>query len=398
MEKKKKKILIFATTYHPFVGGAEVAVKEITDRLGGDFDFDMVTARLDKKLPEFEKLNNINIYRVGTSFGIKKQIPRHLTNFLYIFYGFKKAGELHKKRDYNLTWSIMAAYAGAIGLFFKITNQKIPFLLTLQEGDDPSYIKSRLGWYKEPIWRLLFKKADMIQVISNFLEKWAKKNGSTSPIVVVPNAVNVKHFSQNYSSKELKDLKSQLGKRQNDQYIITTSRLVSKNAVGDIIKSLNYLPDSFKLLILGDGPDREELEVLTKKQRVENRVKFFGTVDYAEIPKYLKISDVFVRPSLSEGFGNSFIEAMASEIPVIATPVGGIVDFLKDKETGLFCEVQNPRSIADQIRWLEENVSQKEDIIKKAKRMVVKKYDWQKVTKDMKAKVFNILFRSPGPK
>ena len=54
----KKKILIFSTTYHPFVGGAEVAVKEITDRLGDEYDFDMVTLKFDRNLPDYEKIGN----------------------------------------------------------------------------------------------------------------------------------------------------------------------------------------------------------------------------------------------------------------------------------------------------------------------------------------------------
>ena len=52
-KKRKKRILIFSTAYYPFVGGAEVAVKEITDRLAGDFDFDLITAKIKKGLPVF---------------------------------------------------------------------------------------------------------------------------------------------------------------------------------------------------------------------------------------------------------------------------------------------------------------------------------------------------------
>ncbi|MCG2695311.1 hypothetical protein L6261_04530, partial [Candidatus Parcubacteria bacterium] len=59
-----KKILIFSTVYYPFVGGAEVAIKEITDRIG-DIEFDMVTLRFDKNLPKFEKIGNVNVYRIG---------------------------------------------------------------------------------------------------------------------------------------------------------------------------------------------------------------------------------------------------------------------------------------------------------------------------------------------
>ena len=59
-----KKILIFSIAYHPFIGGAEMAIKEITDRIG-DIDFDLITLRFDKNLSKFERIGNLNVYRIG---------------------------------------------------------------------------------------------------------------------------------------------------------------------------------------------------------------------------------------------------------------------------------------------------------------------------------------------
>ena len=107
------------------------------------------------------------------------------------------------------------------------------------------------------------------------------------------------------------------------------------------------------------------------------------------MPKYLKISDVFARPSLSEGLGNSFLEAMAAGVPVVATAVGGIPDFLKDGETGYFCEVQNPKSLAEAILKFENNPQKTNEIIVNAKKMVLDKYDWSLISRDMK-KMFDV--------
>src|SRR3990167_10381675 len=63
-----KRILIFSLTYHPFVGGAEVAIKEITDRLEpSEFAFDMITLRFDSNLPRVEKMGNVTVHRIGFS-------------------------------------------------------------------------------------------------------------------------------------------------------------------------------------------------------------------------------------------------------------------------------------------------------------------------------------------
>ena len=103
--------------------------------------------------------------------------------------------------------------------------------------------------------------------------------------------------------------------------------MVIKNGVGDVIKALPKLSENIKFVILGEGELKQKLIKLAKDLGVSDRVIFKGFVSHEKIPKYLKACDIFIRPSLSEGMGNSFIEAMACRIPVIATPVGGIVDF-----------------------------------------------------------------------
>ena len=114
-----------------------------------------------------------------------------------------------------------------------------------------------------------------------------------------------------------------------------------------------------------------------------------GFVPQKEIPKIFSVCDIFVRPSRSEGFGNSFIEVMAARLPVIATPVGGIVDFVDDKVTGIFCAPDNPQSVALCIRMLLENPKLKDYIVQNAFRRVSENYSWDLVVSEMKTQVFD---------
>ena len=96
--------------------------------------------------------------------------------------------------------------------------------------------------------------------------------------------------------------------------------------------TLPKLPENVHFIVLGVGPDEVMLKKLVKHERVESRVQFLGQIEHNEMPLYLKACDIFIRPSRSEGMGNSFIEAMAAGLPVIATQEGGIADFLFDEK------------------------------------------------------------------
>lgn len=401
-----KKILIFSLAYYPkYIGGAEVAIKEIADRISTeDVVFDMVTLRFDSSLPKVERVGNVMVYRVGftkedASIGELVKFPLVLNKYLFPFLGCWRAMQLHRQKNYDAIWAMMANYAGFAAMFFKLLNPDVKYLLTLQEGDPIAYIKKRVG-LTYPIFKKIFTKPDFVQTISHYLEGWARDMGYVGPLEVVPNAVDTKHFSQEFSVEEIGALKEKLGKKNGEQYVITTSRLVTKNAVDIVIRAMKLLPENVKFLVLGIGPDETSLRRLAMDERVENRVMFVGQIDHNELPKYLKVSDIFIRPSRSEGMGNSFIEAMAAGIPVIATEAGGIVDFLfdpiknPDKEpTGLFVTIDSVEDTARGIFQFLDDGDLRTRCVQNAKTMVMEKYDWNLIANDMRVKVFQKLLR-----
>jgi len=410
-----RRILIFSFVYYPrFIGGAEIAIKEITDRISpSDVEFDLIALRIDKSLPKFERIGNVNVYRIGFVGKQNKSSDSlpwylHINKYLYPFLARAKAKSLEKTRRYDATWAMMANYSGFGALFFKFARPNVPFILTLQEGDPIGYIKNeslrvRLGpvnvpvrSFMYPVLKMIFTHADRIQTISNYLADFARDMGAKASIEVVPNGVDTGAFSKEIPQTELLNLKKELGIEADDKVLITTSRLVVKNAVADIIKAMPHIKEKTKLLILGTGYEEKNLIKLSHELGLVNQVKFLGYVAHKDMLKYLHVSDIFIRPSLSEGFGNSFIEAMAAGVPVIATRVGGIVDFLHEKETGLFCEVGAPEDIARKVEIYLRDSAIRDTVIDKARAMVIKKYDWNLVAQDMKEKVFNqVLLKGP---
>lgn len=360
----------------PFIGGAELALKEITDRLG-DFEFDLITARLNNLLPESEKINNVNVYRVGRGWRLDK--------FSLLFNGLNLALKLHLAKKYDMVFALMASYGGLTAARFKNKFNEVPFLVNIQEGRD---------FYHTSIWKLMiFKKiirlADFITVISKYLEDVIMRNGvMREKISIIPNGVDINKFSSNPNYGEILKLKDKLGIRPDDKVIISVSRLVYKNGLDNLITAMKLLNENYKLLLIGDGEKMEELKELTDKLRISEKVIFLGAIDNKDLVQFFAISNVFVRPSRSEGLGTAFLEAMAAQIPVIATPVGGIIDFVKSAETGIFCAVDNPKSVAEKIKLLAEDKQLSEQIVKNAFKMVKEKYDWNKIAEGYR-EVFN---------
>jgi glycosyltransferase involved in cell wall biosynthesis len=399
----KPKILIFSLAYYPkHVGGAEVAIKEITDRLGDQYEFHLLCNRYDSTLPKEEQVGQVLVHRIGLttknpSMGDLRKLPLHLNKIWYQLAAFWQAKKLHKKYQVDGIWAMMAHATGVPAGKFKKKFPDVKYLLTLQEGDPPEYIEKKMKPFGKAFFEA-FTRADMIQVISNFLGGWASSMGYQGTVVRIPNAVNTKHFMQSYSEAELKATRSELGLSAGDTALVTTSRLVHKNGIDDVISALPHLPAHVKFVIFGTGPDEIKLNHQVAELGVTDRVVFYGFIDHSVMPKYLKACDIFIRPSRSEGMGNSFVEAMAAELPVIATQEGGIADFLFDAKrnpdkttTGWAVDADAPDQIATVVETILADSATTARTVAAAKAMAVNEYDWDLIADAMQTKVFSQL-------
>jgi glycosyltransferase involved in cell wall biosynthesis len=397
----KKKILIFSLAYYPkHIGGAEVAIKEITDRLSSDeYEFHLVCNRYDSTLLKEEKIGNVVVHRIGFStknpgMADLRKLPLHLNKIWYQWGAYLAAKKLHKQYHFDAVWAMMAHSTGVPAAKFKKTFPGVKYVLTLQEGDKPEYIEKKMRLFGQA-FNDAFLQADAIQVISTFLGKWAKQKGFAGEPILVPNAVDTARFTKVYQKEELAAVRHELGASPDEVLLVTTSRLVEKNATDVVIRALAELPEKYTFIIFGTGPDEEMLRSLVAQLKLESRVVFYGHLDHAVMPKYLKACDIFIRPSRSEGMGNSFVEAMAAEIPVIATQEGGIADFLFDAiknpdvpATGFAVAVDSPQEIKAAVLRIMEDEAATMRTVATAKAMALLKYDWNLIAKRMDAEVF----------
>ncbi len=176
------------------------------------------------------------------------------------------------------------------------------------------------------------------------LIKWI--GGNKKRFEIIENGIDLSRFSQGNKI----DL-SEYGLDTDDKIIIMISRFHKAKDQDTVIKSLEFLPKIYKLVLVGDGERREELEKLTSEKNLSSRVFFLGI--RKDIPDLLKTSYISVQSSIFEGFGITALESMSAGIPTIATDVPGLSAIVKGG--GILFPVGDYKKLAKIIFSLERN-------------------------------------------
>ena len=162
--------------------------------------------------------------------------------------------------------------------------------------------------------------------------------GVERAIRIIPTGIDFAPFSPSvYTPKDINDLRKSLGILQNDKVILSLGRVAKEKSMDVIIKQLPDIQKKIpnvKIIIVGDGPAREELERLAQDLGVANSVIFAGAKPWSEIGKYYQIGDVFVSSSTTETQGLTYCEAIAAHLPIAAKYDSSIADLIRHNETG----------------------------------------------------------------
>ena len=140
--------------------------------------------------------------------------------------------------------------------------------------------------------------------------------------------------------------------------VLFVGRIVDEKGVDDLLRATALVrhdcPD-LRVLVVGEGQDRPDMEKLAKSLNIADRVDFTGWVDPSEIDAYFSAADIFVAPSRRavdgwvEAQGLTVLEAMMARVPVVATRLGGVTDSVIHEETGLLVDERSPQQLADAI-------------------------------------------------
>jgi phosphatidylinositol alpha-1,6-mannosyltransferase len=265
---------------------------------------------------------------------------------------------------------------------------KIPVVITAHGGD----VYGLRGRLLDALRRALASRCEAVTVVSRDMA--TKLPEATSrrgePPRVMPMGVDTRRFSAGPERGG-----------NSDQTVLFVGRLAKKKGVEHLIRAfpdvLARHPDA-RLVVVGDGPCRGELETLSSQLGLANRVRFAGAQPPAALPRFYGGSRLFVGPSVvtrtgdTEAFGLVFVEAMAADCPVVGTSVGGIPDVVIHGRTGLLVEPESPAALAAAINRLLDSPADAEKMGAIARRWVRRKFDWRQVAQGYA----NLLARAAG--
>jgi L-malate glycosyltransferase len=227
----------------------------------------------------------------------------------------------------------------------KKTGQDIPFITTLH-GTDITLV-GRDATYA-PVVTFSINESDAITAVSESLrEETIRFFNIEKDIHVIPNFVDIKRFYQ-ADKNHFKQMLAPEGER----ILVHVSNFRSVKRVPDVIKIFAKVKQQIpsKLLMIGDGPDRLNVEELARSMGVYDDIRFLGKQE--QISEILSIADLFLLPSETESFGLSALEAMACNVPVISTNAGGLPEINVEGVSGYLSNVGDVESMANHAIYM----------------------------------------------
>lgn len=201
----------------------------------------------------------------------------------------------------------------------------------------------------------------IIVYTENVRDLLAAKYGIGEKISVVPTGIDLQPF-QNAAGDEIRRKRGWNG----DRVMISIGRLaLEKNWKTLIDAGFQVMQDhsNFRMVLIGDGPQRKELKRYVQKLGIVRRVEFIGQIPFSDVPAYLKAADFFGFASVTEIIGRVNLEAIAAGLPVVAVDAMGARDIIRNGREGLLTD-NNSESLADAIRTLLDN----DDLFQKFKK------------------------------
>ncbi len=358
-------ILLFSYELPPLGGGVGTAISHLLDEWLEDEDLTitLITSSLDNSFTREKPHPQLTIQRVPLlrskhdSLGSQRILDQAayaiFSTLLGVWYKFSSKPDL----------AVSFGYPGPLATYI-LSWLGLPFIHALRGVDVPGY-NPRFNWgfpIHRFLSRILWNRATALTTNSSWLKKRAQATGSDTEIHVIPNGVDTSLFQSVSDDKKFEKFTVTAGgtlfnqKKQLDQLIRGYHRFIEENQLQ---------PAKNQLLLIGTGPQENELRSLVTKLQLDSYVAFTGKKDRSWIAKNLPRCHVFCLPSLAEGMSNASLEALAAGLPLIMTDVGGAKDII-DKN-GILLKSADVDKIASSIGELHNDPQRRSEMAKRSR-------------------------------
>lgn len=369
------------------IGGIATVTHELSKQLvllGNDVHV-LCSAKSEfaiKQMPDQEDIDGVIYHYVKHSF--KK--PKPLYNISYNIGVIRELRMLHEKYHFD----IFNIHYGLYGTLYPLVKHelKIPFVFTLPSimreealvnlGIAVKRLSMHETWFAFNLYlasyfeKQIVHNADLIISNSNYTSILLKKvYGDVRRCRTIYPGVSERFFPMNLKKEGVR--------------LLYSGRLDQRKGIHVLLKAFKIIMQDYndiELFIGGDGPDRKRLEAYVKDNNMTESVKFLGRAPYEKVPEIFNKSSIFVFPTLYEPFGLVAAEALATELPVIASRVGALPEIV-DESCGILVPPNNPEALADAIELLISDGSLRRTMGKNGREKVKEKFSWERMAKEV---------------
>ena len=164
---------------------------------------------------------------------------------------------------------------------------------------------------------------------------------SKCPVFVVPSGITLENFRQELSEEERKQLRDKFNIKDDEIVALFLGRVAKEKNINEVMKYISSRNENVKLLVVGDGPELDNLKKLADKMEISDRVTFAGMADPSEVWKYYQLGDFFTSASTSETQGLTYIEALSSGLPLLCRKDPCLDDVVLEGENGCLFTDEN---------------------------------------------------------
>lgn len=339
-----------------------------------------------------ENINGIFYFRTKAKFKKALDIPfiKHIYN-MKLFE--KRVEQVVLENDIDLIHAHSSFFVGK-PMLNVAKKHNIPFIYEVRgiwEDTAVSSNKMKHNGFKYQYYRkqenFVIKNADSVVCISQGLKNDINSRElGVNNIQVIPNGVDIKNFNQKISLQEMEEIKERLNIKE-EIILGYVSSFTKMEGIDLLIRVINLIPNlNIKLLLVGDGPELDNLKRIVLQEGLEDKVVFTGRVPHERVNLYYSLIDIFVIPRVDSRVTNIVtplkpIEAMARKKAIVASDVGGLSEMITNNYNGLLFKSDDINELAKAIILLVKDKDKRDKLSSNGYRWVLENRQWNKLIK-----------------